>query len=445
MSQIFESLLPEDMVPVSRGASPGEMTWQTVGASFATVAQGALADTATQPEDLGLQRKQEIALDERWSETLRPIDVMDQPTMVWVDGQTGTLPDFYRPVICGTGSLVTGWNGQDTPTDTVFRIPFGDYLTGNGGQNDLEIHGSDRAGIAGYPWFPSFEADIGVGCTSFELIVYSTSFDLAKISINGAPAHTTGFSSAPTGLGSGKHLRVTFAAGSVPAVNGFRLKIEGINRWSGIKVPSGVAVTKPNDLLKRRMLYVGDSIANGSGSALRPGAGSVETHAAMTARALGGQQTTNAAIGGRGYTTSTPLSDATATLVTAGAQFDIAGVYASVNDPTDGTGVQAGIEAVLADIELMGSPAMTYVTGVFPGPGWEGNNAASAAAAAAAGVPYIDITGIIGGGGGRYGSADLDSNRAHMVIADGVHLSFAGHRAIGRYVFGEVSKLIDAL
>jgi hypothetical protein len=30
MSQIYDSLLPEDMVPVSRGASPGEMTWETM-------------------------------------------------------------------------------------------------------------------------------------------------------------------------------------------------------------------------------------------------------------------------------------------------------------------------------------------------------------------------------------------------------------------------------
>jgi hypothetical protein len=49
MSQIFESLLPEDMVPVSRGASPGEMTWQTVVASFDAAGSAAAAEAASGP------------------------------------------------------------------------------------------------------------------------------------------------------------------------------------------------------------------------------------------------------------------------------------------------------------------------------------------------------------------------------------------------------------
>lgn len=373
----------------------------------------------------------------------------DVPTATWSSDLSltdlGASPVTYRPVICGTGSAVSNWNGQSTPTDPNFFFHRALFETGNGGSSDLEMHGMIKPGgnasFARWPMIVEFITSAAV--QELEVLFYgggTLRTDLL-VDVGWMPA---GSFVSQSDLGNSRKVRLTFpVAGS----RRIRLYLNGNYGFYGVRVPNGATISKPSNTITRRIAGVGDSWINGSGSIesgvtdLR-GANNRYTYFMQLANCMGAQEIISAGIGGTGFVAGTdggsPANYVTrlATVLTMSPTALI--FQGSINDPQDGSGVQAAVEACLAATD---SVSERYVTTVMMA-GWEQCNTAIRAAVTAhgSGVQLIEMEGLIYGTGNALNGGT--GNRAVFMRSDGSHPSYQGHRLIARHMFRRIAPLM---
>lgn len=371
---------------------------------------------------------------------------VNTPTITYSAGTTTamTSPVEYRPVVCGTGSQTTSWNGQ---SDTNFRFHPGNFSTASGANGDLALLGVLKPGgapqAARWPIIVEFETSSGVN--ALEVVVYGAGDIAFKLEVNGMPAISDNVLYGPTGLGTGKKALLTFPDARVRRI---RLYISGGSGFYGVRVPTGQSITKPT-ITRRTGVFIGDSFVNGSGNVtnLEPGASQFDTFALRILKALGASDLMLAGIGGTGWVagasnpTPAHYQSRVAEVMAANPNFLI--IYGSSNDgPFDYATVRAAVETLL---DSTAAVTERYVVGPIRS-GYPTQRDAVRDAAAAKGVPFIDMLGFIDAtGGGTIQNPNSARNGSIFLVSDGTHPTFAGHRAIERAMFRKIAAFIPTV
>lgn len=387
--------------------TPGSATQTQLNATFA--ARDGWAKTALQE-----------------METLAP--AINTPTLTYADGHSTsslTSPVEYRPSICGTGSQVTNWNGQNDP---VFVFHPGLFRTFNGGSADMCMEGQTiPSAPAASRWPIIVEFDTSATVDKVEVAFYGSSALDMKIEVNNNPAVTTAIIPGPNGLTAGKRALLTFPDARVRRL---RLYLYGAIGLYAVRVPTGTSISKPTDT-PRVGAFIGDSFVGGSlTSATSPfaGAGWSETFALPVLKSLGCNRFVLAAVGGQGLVAGTaPYSTRVSAVL--GMSPAVLCVNGSINDGTTGTGVQVAAENLL---DATTTIPERYMIGTMRN-GYAENHAACAAAAESRAVPFVDMLDFLNGTG-RAGAPTGDGNRDFYLLPDGAHPTYAGHRAIASHI-----------
>jgi hypothetical protein len=364
------------------------------------------------------------------------------PVLSYTSGYTTALssPVEYRPSICGGGSQVTGWDGQNDPN---FRFGSGVYNTNNGGNADLALYGDFKPGGAPQAarWPIITEFDTSAGVNAIEVALYGSSIPAFRIEINGMPVTSNGMVYGPGGLTSAKMMTLMFPSAAQRRI---KLYMSGGMGLYMVRVPSGQTITKPT-INARRGVAIGDSYAGGAGSSIdypTPGAGIFETFALGILKALGCNDTILAAIGGTGFLAGaqqSPPGDYGARVATILAMNpDVLIVNGTINDGSiPASGYQAAVEAFL---DATSTIPERYVIGTMLS-GFEANHDLLAASAVAKGVPFIAMKSFL------YGSSSVESpngsgNKDIFQLTNAnPHPTFAGHRSIERAIWRQIAAL----
>jgi len=355
------------------------------------------------------------------------------PTVVFTTGVATamTSPVEYRPVICGTGSTVTGWDGRNDPN---FKFHSGVFNTSNGANGDLVMNGTIKPGGASQaaPWAVIAEFNTSSGVNQMEIGFYGSSAPSFKIEVDGFPAIGDYVILGPS-LGNSKKATLTFPDARVRRI---RIYLYGGTGFHSVRVPTGQSISRPTDTA-RRGVFVGDSYVNGASSvyAFPAGAGQFDTFAPRVLKAIGCNDLILAGIGGSGFVAGDVVSSyAVRVPAILAMQPDVLIVNGSINDGGGAGGIQAAVEAFL---DATQSIPERYVVGTMKS-GYAGNYQAVKAAAASRNVPFIEMENFLDGAGTMVG-ANATGNGNIFVLADGAHPSFVAHRAIERAIFRQIN------
>jgi len=375
---------------------------------------------------------------DRWADTaFDPPLAADLPVVTYTVGTTTALsgtPKLVKPSIVGTGSAVTGWNGQNDPN---FRFGQGVYNTSNGAAQDLALYGTTKplgfAQAARWPVFMTFET----GADAVEILYYSlTTTNTAMFRVDGRWVTETVPSRAGF-TGNSYMSTLTFPSKKVR-----RITVAGTGDVGivGVRVASTEGVWKPTDSVSRRVAIIGDSFVNGAGTA-PTGASVLETFAPRLAHLMGADDTVLAGIGSTGWvagldTGNVPNNYVTRVSTVVAMNPHALIFYGSINDSSAGTGVQAAVEATLAQCT---SVPEVYTIGPLKS-GFAAACAAVAAGTAAAGRQYVDLANFISGTG-RAGATTGDGNADYWVMADNSHPTHEAHKAIARRAFLGITRV----
>lgn len=342
-------------------------------------------------------------------------------------------PVEYRPSIAGTGASVRNWDGRN---NSAFKIHSGLFRTNSGGSGDMCLEGEMKPGgsasAARWPVIVEFNTTSPqVEVAAFGGLNY---LDM-RVEVNGSPAIGDYYLSSPN-LGQGKTALLTFPDSRARRIT---LYFDGGLGLHSIRVPAGQTIAKPADT-RRTGVIVGDSYANGSGSPTEFPAGTsiFDTFGREVLRGLGCNDLALAAIGGSGFTQSVASSSQYSNRVAAILAMtpSVLVVNGTINDPANGTGVQAAAEAFF---DATVSIPERYAIGVMKS-GQDGNYNAMKAAAAAKGVPFIEMKDFIYGTGNAL-APGATGNAGVFLLPDNSHPTFAAHRAIASAVFQQIAAL----
>jgi len=399
---------------------------------------GSLFSRGATQQEVDIARFDRQWMDDAYTEATRILGPTEAPELSYSAGTTTTIPGSveYKISICGTGTQITNWNGQDDPN---FSIQWGPWQSMNGANNDFAMLGSDKSGVNGYAWLPSLEFDLSDTADAFEIQLYGPS-NIVNIWKNGIRCNDRIYAGNNSiGGTSSKLLKVQF-----PYPIARRIKILS-NRVRSIRVPAGVTLTKPTDVRSRRIGVFGDSHVNGASGGLGAmGCGVTDTHAAYFIDAMHGQGVYGG-VGGRAWSPATANPH---TLVTAevGAAspvpIDLAMVYASTNDgPETSANIQAGMEAGLSHLAAV--PKRFVISTPHGGTSiYDKINNAAKAAAATAGVPFVDLRNVFWGPG-HWANPLFTGTASWFQRPDGTeHMTPIGHRTVGRMVFRAVCEYL---
>jgi len=361
---------------------------------------------------------------------------VNTPTINHANGSTSQLtgPVEYSPNGVGGGSAVANWDGKN---NTSFAIHPGLFYTANGGNNDLALYGYNKGGVVGATWPMVFEFTTSVVVDRVEIGWYGSTAPSFRLEINGHPAIGDYVLDGPSGFGNGKTSLLIFPTAGARRI---RIYASGGTGLRAIRVNTGGAISKPADT-ERIGVWIGDSYANGAGSAstFPAGAGSFDTFALRVLKALGCNRFVLAGIGGRGFTTAgQPFIDRVADVLPLGPH--VLAVNGSINDGSSAGGIQAAVDAFLA---ASSSIPERYVVGTMLAP-YGPNHDAVKAAADAAGVPFVDMKDFIYGTG--YVTAPTGDGNRDILLGDigGPHPTQQGHAAIARKIISTISRLREA-
>jgi len=365
----------------------------------------------------------------------------DVPVMTWAAGQTSAIatPVTYKPAIVGTGVAVTGWDGETTPTEPVFRFFPGLFRTLNGGSGDLALVGDTKPGgatqAAKWPLVFSFNTDAANSIVEFSF--FGGSPAQVHVEVNGRFVHKRTQRSSVTG--SAVLLTLTFPFAKVRTI---RVWGDGSLGLIAVRIPTGQTLTKPA-APTRRVAVVGDSFVNGAGAgfeaAPNDGTNNRESFAPQLGRMLGAGDMLLAGIGGTGFVagmdgaTPNPYSTRSAFITSKTPQVLI--VNGSINDGTATGTIQAAVEAFLANHTAVSE---IYVLGTMLS-GYNANNEAVKAGTLAAGRTFIDVGGIFTGTGNVISQAG-NGNRDVLLRSDNSHPTFGGHEFIARTAFALIAR-----
>lgn len=352
----------------------------------------------------------------------------DVPTVVWSDGLTSSFasPVTYRPNIVGKGSKTDNWNSVTGTPDPNFYFDPGYFETSNGPSQDLEMHGEYKFGGASQAaaWNVAFEFATS-STDAFELGIYDTGNSAFIIEVGGIQA---GYYSVPPGLAAGKKVTITF-----PRVGTRYIRISGLSRLAYVWMKTGASITKPT-MSRRRGAIFGDSYVGGAGGPYSAtvagpdrGAGQISTFAPEILKVMGSNSHILAGIGGTGFVaTAQPYITRVPEVLDLNPNFIFAS--GSINDPSNGAGVQAAVEAFL---EATDSVSERYISTVTRAE-WTACSAAIRAAVNAYGngVKLLDIEGIFYGSGNSISGGT--GTRSIFMMSDGSHPTYQGHRLIAR-------------
>lgn len=385
------------------------------------------------------QAKRDLADDIYATVLMTPLPPSDMPSsVVWSDGLTSSFatPVVYRPNIVGKGSKTDNWNSVTGTPDPNFFFDPGYFETANGGNNDLEMHGEYKTGGVSQAasWNVAVEFVTSV-TDAFEMGFYDTGAGAIHLEVNGIVA---GYFAAPSGLASGKKVTVTF-----PRAAARHIRVSGAARLSHVWLKTAATLAKPTKARRRGAIF-GDSYVGGAGgvygmiSPTPPGFGTdrgatqVSSFAPDILRLMGSNADILAGIGGRGFVaTAQPYIVNVPEVLALNPNFILA--TGSINDPMDGTGVQAAVEAFL---DATVSVTERYVATVT-WPLWSGcSNAIKAAVAAHGnGVKLLDVSNLFSGSGNTVDGGT--GVRGLMVMDDNSHPTYQGHRLIARQLHRE--------
>lgn len=359
------------------------------------------------------------------------------PTVTFTTGLTTAMssPVEYRPVICGTGSAVSGWDGRNDPN---FKFHSGVFHTTNGAQSDLVLNGTIKPGGASQaaPWSVIVEFNTSSGVDQMEVGFYGSTAPSFKLEVDGFPS-IGDYAILGPALGNSKKATLTFPDARARRI---RLYLYGGTGFHSVRVPTGQSITKPTDVA-RRGVFVGDSYVNGAGSvyAFPSGAGQFDTFAPRTLKALGCNDLILAGIGGSGFVAGGATSSySTRVSAILAMQPDLLIVNGSINDGPGAGGIQAAVEAFL---DATQSIPERYVIGTMKS-GYAGNYAAVKAAALSRNVPFIEMENFITGTGTAV-SAKTTGNGNVFTMSDGSHPTYVAHRAIERALFRQIAAIRD--
>lgn len=220
--------------------------------------------------------------------------------------------------------------------------------------------------------------------------------------------------------GNGYAAKLTFSS-SRPRT----IKIIGLNhnmgRFGGIAVETGYAISRPASNGKR-IAVIGDSWVNGALGSAPLGANSVETFAWRLARMLGGDEFIQAGIGGTGWVktiNAEPSSNYAGRIPSVMALNPDVIIFTGGRNDSE-AGLQVAIEATL---DATSSVAERYVISTTAG-GQSLVRTAMEAAATTKSVRYIDV-----------------SNSSIAYGTDGIHPTFAGHKAVAITMYNKINNL----
>jgi hypothetical protein len=366
-------------------------------------------------------------------------DPVFTPTITYAPEYTASgIASFvqYRPVICNTGSAVNDWDGQNDPN---FRLHPGRFRTAHGGSNDMALAGMVKPGGASQAAYWPIIVEFDTTAPQVEIASYGGGTRLEmRIEVNGQPVIGDYTLTSPT-LAAGRRALLTF-----PDARAKRMVIylTGDTGLYALRVPTGYTITKPTTT-RRTGVVVGDSYPGGSGSpTLYPaGTGIFDTWALRVLSALACSDKVLAAIGGTCFTKDAAAGsryiDRVPIILSMNPQLLV--VSGSINDPADGAGVQAGLEAFL---DATASIPERYVVGVTKA-GFEAQHDALRVGAANKGVPFIDMKSFIYGAGNAANPANSAGNAGIFLLGDGSHPTLMGHRAIAAAIFRQIAALKD--
>lgn len=360
-------------------------------------------------------------------------------SVVWSDGLTSSFasPVQYRPAITG-GTQVIGWDSVLGTPDPNFYFDPGVFSTANGGSQNLEMHGDLKpgGGAQAATWNTAFEF-VTSATDAFEMGMYDTGAAAFLLEVGGIEI---GYFAAPSGLAAGKKVTVTF-----PVARARHIRISGFNRFAYLWMKTGHTITKPT-LPRRLGAIVGDSYIGGAGGPTSMaggadvgadrGATQITTYAPSLLRALGVNAPILTGIGGTGFVAMAPTSDYISRApILVGWNPKVLVTTGSINDPQNGTGVQAAVEAYLAATVSIPERYVTTVVRV----GWEACNAAIRAGVAAHGnnVKLVDVEGIMDGAENSW-HVNGTKMRGLFQMKDNSHPSLLGHKFLLRQIFREI-------
>ncbi len=425
----FERLAPDHRLASAASAliaetvRPGAITPTLIGAAPADLS----GDTTLQV--LAKMRRVEDFI----TQSFAPPPARDLPVITLSPGENTALssPVVYRPYIVGTGVQVLNSDGQG---DSNIRFSPGTYASSNGGQGDFAMYGEIKPGgaaqFARWTFDATFVTSASNSVVEVGFFSLNTFSDEPMIEVNGrrvadaAPLRTFG--------GNGWKLTLTFPTAASRRIV---LTIPGAAGLMAIRVPTGNTITKPTDAIGKRMAIIGDSFVNGAGSGSSGNAFNHETFAPMLAHLLGADERLLAGIGGTGFVAGGTTNNYETRLpYVLGKNPHVLIFFCSINDGTNGAGLQAAVTSALA---LCTAVPEVYVIGCVRA-GYEASNAAAKTATLAAGRKWVNMDGFINGTG-RITDRKGDGNADFFIVADGVHPTLEGHRALARGIFRQMS------
>lgn len=396
---------------------------------------------------------------ENWS-PYQSVEILLDPHPMWLRSQASMIPLTTRLTSGSSGDSDEIAPASDVPTITYAsraagaapgiagsagwlrekRIGAAETAPGSTQSStaSLDISGSTRFRYSGVPAAPAHtanpsqyvETDYKPGGSSqsarwlfnLEFILENTNQveirlnapsanpSLGMVVVNGRRIQETAVIATAT-AGSGYSATLTF-----PSAARRHIRIYGLNgnlgRFGGVAVPAGGIVTKPTNVVGRRIAIIGDSFTNGAN-----GVRATETFAWDLARKMHGDEVIQAGIGGTGFVN---IINSEAVSAYSGRVPDVLAmnphVIIFVGGRNDGNmaGLGAAVEAILDATASV--PERWVVSQDLSAPG----NTAIQSATSAKGVGFVDMS---------------DHMSQIEISNDGVHPTFLGHRQFANLVF----------
>jgi hypothetical protein len=324
-----------------------------------------------------------------------------------------TSAGWYREKRVGVAQVAPGGSQSSTADldidgSTYFRYPgvievdnwAGGSTTGRYVETPLKTGG----GVQSARWLMGIEFEIeNTDRVQIALNAVVSNGRLGTLLVNGRRVSASDLATVST-AGSGYAVTLVF-----PSVGTRRIKIYGLNhnqgRFGGVAVPTGGIVREPADPLTRRIVFLGDSLVNGS-----TGVSALQTFVWDIGRAMKADDIVQLGIGGTGFTNNG--GDAEGLYIDRVPDIlalnpDALVIVGGRNDGS-AAGLGAAVTAVLDATESIGERWLLSENVSSTG------NTAMQSAANAAGVEFVDLS-------------DYDDL---VPLSDGVHPTLTGHREL---------------
>lgn len=363
------------------------------------------------------------------NQAMLPPRPMHIPKVTVTDTATSTLtnPVIYRPIIVGTGSQVTDWNGQDDPNIRFGGGAAARFNTANGANNDLAMYSKLKPGGASQAADWPLIYEINTTAPSVEFSTYAKIGSAFLIEVDDHLIAQEMFTNWKFAAGSAT-ARLDFLT---PGYNGIarniRIIATGGQGLREIRVPETYTITKPAARTSVIGL-LGDSWTTPLTSFLMRIARMINPRADFVNLGIGGTGWVAGGATNAYYTRTAAMLECNPGLILA---------YGSQNDGNNN--IQAAVESTLDGLSTV--PKIVGISTLLGGHDTQVNSVA--AAFAAKNRTFVDVRAFIQGTGAITTPQLLNGNRSLFINSNAdLHMPYDGDRMAAEAIFRALPNIV---